>query len=264
MKAFWVILALASCCGCAGNVSEQQKESAKLETDVKPPTAHVQEQDKSDGLAAVVEGNNRFAFDLFHQLGQEPGNKFFSPYSISTALGMTYAGARGNTAKEMAQTLHFTLDNEQLHPAFGELIRKIQGADKKRNYQLAVANSLWGNKSDLSLDPKFLRTTQTDYQGSLQFVDFSGNPTGARRTINGWVEGKTNNKIGDLIPPEFITEDTRLVLVNAIYFKGDWLVPFPKETTRPEDFTIPGTPAFKMPMMRNTFTAGYMKNAGRS
>ncbi len=81
----------------------------------------------------MVEGNNEFAFDLLHQLGQKPGNKFFSPYSISTALGMTYAGARGNTAKEMAQTLHFTLDNEHLHPAFGELIRKIQGGTRNDN-----------------------------------------------------------------------------------------------------------------------------------
>ena len=125
-----------------------------------------------DDLKAVVEGNNEFAFDLLHQLGQKPGNKFFSPYSISTALAMTYAGARGNTAKEMAQTLHFTLENERLHPAFGELIRKIQGADKKRNYELAVANSLWGGKSGLSLDPRFLRITQTDYHAGFQFVDF--------------------------------------------------------------------------------------------
>ena len=109
---------------------------------------------KEDELAALVRGNNEFALDLYKQLGKKEGNLFFSPYSISTALGMTYAGARGNTAKEMAQTLHFTLDNEHLHPAFGELIRKIQGADKKRNYELAVANSLWGAKG-LSLDPNF-------------------------------------------------------------------------------------------------------------
>ena len=224
-----------------------------------PPAAQVQAQNMDPDLAAVVEGNNEFAFDLYHRLAEKPGNKFFSPYSISTALGMTYAGARGNTAKEMAKTLHFTLDNEQLHSAFGELIRKIQGADKKRNYELAVANSLWGN-SDLSLDPKFLRITQTDHQARFQFVNFSGDPTGSRRTINGWVEGKTNNKVVDLISPELITEDTRLVLVNAIYFKADWAVPFRKETTQSEEFIIPGTPAFKVLMMRNILTACYMEN----
>ena len=130
-----------------------------------------------DADLTLVEGNNEFAFDLYTHLAKEKGNKFFSPYSISTALGITYTGARGNTAKEIAKTLHFTLDKDRLHPAFGELIRKVNGPDKKRGYELAVANSLWGNKSDLSLHPKFLRTTLTDYQGSFQFVDFSGNPT---------------------------------------------------------------------------------------
>jgi serpin B len=279
MKSFWVILVLAACVGCTSKEFEQQKESAKLETDVKTlveekketlvpleeeflwPSVDVPQQVDSEDLAAVVEGNNRFAFDLYRQLGQKPGNKFFSPYSISTALGMTYAGARGNTAKEMAQTLHFTLGNERLHPAFGELIRKVNGTDKKRSYELAVANSLWANKTDLSLDPKFLRTTQADYQADFQFVDFRNDAEGARQSINGWVEDKTKNKIVDLIPGGFITDKTRLILVNAIYFKGDWSVAFPKELTRPYDFTIPGTPAFKVSMMHNTFDAGYMENA---
>src|ERR1700678_3756977 len=104
------------------------------------PAVHVQAQTKD--LATLVEGNNQFALDLYRQLGQKPGNKFFSPYSISTALGMTYAGAKGQTAKEMASTLHFALETEHLHPAFGDLIRQIQGTDKKREFELATANSL--------------------------------------------------------------------------------------------------------------------------
>jgi serpin B len=212
-------------------------------------------------LETLVEGNNAFAFDLYGRLSQQPGNKFFSPYSISTALGMTYAGARGNTAKEMAQTLHFTLDKERLHPAFGELIRKIQGADNKRNYELATANSLWGDKTGLSLDPKFLRITQTDYQAGFRLVDFGNDAEGARRTINGWVEEKTNKKIEDLIPKGLFTNSTRLVLANAIYFKADWALQFPKEATKPGEFTIPGAPAFKVPMMHRTFEANYSENA---
>ncbi len=190
-------------------------------------------------MKALVQGNNEFAFDLYKQLSKKEGNKFFSPYSISTALGMTFAGARGNTAKEMAQTLHFTLDNERLHPASGELIRKIQGADKKRNYELAVANSLWG-KTGLSLEPKFLRITQTDYQAGFHFVDFSNDAEDARKSINDWVEDKTNKKIEKLLPKGSITSKTRLVLVNAIYFKADWLDPFPRHATNPNDFTLPG------------------------
>jgi serpin B len=259
MRAFWMVSAFALCFGCTFTELEQKKESAKLETGVKTPEEGKKEISTED-LAAVVEGNNRFAFDLYHQLGQKPGNKFFSPYSISTALGMTYAGARGITAKEMAQTLHFTLENERLHPEFGELIRKINGGDKKRNYELDVANSLWGAKG-LSLEPKFLGITQTDYQAGFQSVDFAKNPEGARQIINGWVEDKTNKKIEDLIPKGLITGNTRLVLVNAIYFRADWAMPFPEKRTWPEDFTIPGAPAFKVPMMHHTFEANYMENA---
>jgi len=200
----------------------------------------------SGDLKALVQGNNDFAFDLYAQLSRKNGNLVFSPYSISSALGMTFAGARGNTAKEMAQTLHFPPDNGGVHPAFGELIRTIQGTDRKRSYELATGNSLWGNKT-LSLDPKFLRTTQTDYQAGFQFVDFTNDAEGARRTINTWVEDRTNKKIQELFPAGLIDRSTRLVLVNAIYFKGDWSVPFPKAATRPDDFTIPGAPAFKVP-----------------
>lgn len=270
MKAFYVILALAVCVGCTCKTAEEQTESPKMKTETPAlakennddlaATAFVQTQKKDQDLATLVEGNNQFAFDLYHQLGQQPGNKFFSPYSISTALGMTYAGARGNTAKEMAQTLHFTLENDQLHPAFGELTRKIQGPDKKRTYELAVANSLWGNGTDLSLDPSFLHITQTDYQAGFQLVDFIKDAEGSRRTINGWVVDKTKKKFEELLPAGFIDANTRLILVNAIYFKGDWLVAFPRETTRPEDFTMPGQPAFMVPMMRNTFVANYTEN----
>src|SRR5271168_3428672 len=112
--------------------------------------AQVQAQNKD--LATLVEGNNQFALDLYQQLGQKPGNKFFSPYSISTALGMTYAGAKGQTAQEMARTLHFALENDRLHTAFGELIHQLQGPNKKRNFQLTTANSLWGNNTDLKLN----------------------------------------------------------------------------------------------------------------
>lgn len=210
---------------------------------------HAQNKDR----AALVDGNNQFAFDLYRQLGQKPGNKFFSPYSISTALGMTYAGARGQTAKDMAQTLHFTLDNDRLHPAFGDLIRQIQGTDKKRDFQLATANGLWGNKDDLNLSPSFLRITQTDYQAGFELVDFVNDPSGARKKINDWVEDRTNKKIKDLIPASAIKKNTRLVLVNAIYFKGTWMEQFTKNQTRPEEFAVPGAAGVKVPTMHNTF-----------
>ncbi len=254
MKTFCVILTLALCAGCTCGGSDEKKESVTRETDT---TANGGA--KESDLAALVEGNNQFAFDLYHQLAQAPGNKFFSPYSISTALGMTYAGARGNTAKEMAKSLHFTVDNERLHPAFGELIRRVNGTEKKRNYELAVANGLWAAKG-FSLEPAFLRVTQTDYQAGLENADFMGNAEGARQRINGWVEDRTNKKIADLIPKGLLQSTTVLVLVNAIYFKGDWAAPFAKEATKPDDFALSGGATIRVPMMNQKIVANYMAN----
>lgn len=220
--------------------------------------ARVQAQSKD--LATVVEGNNQFALDLYHQLGQKPGNKFFSPYSISTALGMTYAGAKGQTAQEMASTLHFALENDRLHPAFGELIGKIQGSNKKRDFQLTTANSLWGNKVGLNLNASFQRILQADYQAGFHQVDFVNDAEGARKKINGWVEDKTNNKIKDLLQPKTVTRETRLVLVNAIYFKGTWLHQFSKGLTKDEEFAIPGSPTVKVPTMHTSFFLNYLDN----
>ena len=219
--------------------------------------AHVRAQNKD--LATLVEGNNQFALDLYQQLGNKSGNKFFSPYSISTALGMTYGGAKGQTAQEMAHTLHFALENEQLHPAFGALIRQIQGTDKKRDFQLTTANSLWGHK-DFKLNANFLRITQTDYQAGFHLVDFVNDAEGARQKINGWVEDKTNNKIKELLQPKTLTLNTRLVLINAIYFKGTWLEQFSKKETRLEEFTIPSSLAVKVPTMNKTFFVKYLGN----
>jgi serine protease inhibitor len=155
VKGIWslVIVLLFPFCHCSGQEKKTVGTPTQGNLSMVAPGPHIQVLDKY--LGAVVEGNTAFAFDLYRQLAQRPGNKFFSPYSISTALGMTYAGARGNTAKEIAQTLHLTQGNEQLHPAFGELIRKIQGDDKKRNHELAVASSLWADKNTFPLIRSF-------------------------------------------------------------------------------------------------------------
>ncbi len=261
MKPFSMILAFTVCLGSGFMVSGQQKEPAKVETDVQASVEQKKDaQTQNKDLAALVEGNNQFAFDLYHQLAQEPGNKFFSPCSISAALAMAYAGARGNTAKEMAKTLHFTFDNERLHPAFGDLIRRINGADSKRKYQLAVANALWA-KRGLSLEPAFLRITQAHYQAGFETADFAGDAEAARQRINGWVEDRTNKKIMDLVPKGFLGNKTVLVLVNAIYFKGDWASPFGKEETKTDDFELAGGPKIKVPMMNQAIVANYMANA---
>jgi serpin B len=199
--------------------------------------------------AALAESNNAFCLGLYRQLRSEPGNLFFSPASISTAFGMAYAGAHGTTATEMAAALRFTLPPEQLHPAMGALLAGLNAPHA--GYELHVANALWARESEHFL-PQFLNITRTDYAAGLQTVDFAHAPGAARATINGWVEKQTADKIKDLLPASAVTPDTRLVLTNAIYFKGDWQDQFDKIATQDEDFHVSAAASVKTPLMHRT------------
>jgi len=204
--------------------------------------------------ATVVDGNNSFAVALYHQLDNQAGNLFFSPESISTALAMAYAGARGNTATEMAKALHFTLPPTQLDAAMGALLRDLNAAHSE--YQLNVANALWAQQGYTFLD-QFLNLLNTDYGAGLQQVDFRSAPEAARSTINQWVEQKTQDKIKDLLAPGSLRPDTRLVLTNAIYFKGNWQTQFDKAQTRDEDFYLSQTKTTSAPLMHREGSFGY-------
>jgi serpin B len=207
----------------------------------------------------VVRGNNAFALDLYARLDQSAGNLFFSPYSISTALAMTYAGARGPTADEMARTLHFPMDQRRLHPAFAQLLREMDGTGKKRPFQLQVANALWGQENYGFLKP-FLDLTRTHYGAGLREVDFAGATEKARQTINGWVEEQTKDKIKELLKPGILHSLTRLVLTNAIYFKAAWASPFSKGGTKEEDFRVTPRVHVKVPMMHLTENFHYFED----
>lgn len=183
----------------------------------------------------VAADNNRFALDLYQQLAKEEGNLFFSPFSVSSALAMTYGGAKGQTADEMEKALNFTLEPDRLHPAFGLLVRQINGEEKKRAYKLVTANRLWGQK-DYGFLPNFIKLTGINYQAGLEEVDFKANPEGARKTINEWVEKQTQDKIKNLLPPGAVTPDSRMVLTNAIYFKAAWRDKFHERATQKKDF----------------------------
>jgi serpin B len=195
---------------------------------------------------AVTEGNNVFAAALYGRLRHQSGNLFFSPESISTALAMAYAGARSSTASEMAKTLHFTLPPDKLHPAMGALLRDLNAAHE--GYQLSVANALWAQQGYTFLDD-FLSLLKTDYGAGLNQVNFKGATEAARLTINQWVEQKTQDKIKDLLQPGALRSDTRLVLTNAIYFKGDWETQFDKAQTKSEDFHLSPAQAATAPLM---------------
>ena len=203
---------------------------------------------------AVVEGSNAFAVDLYAQLRKQSGNLFFSPESISTAIAMAYAGASGTTAAQMAATLHFTLPPDKLHPAMGALLAGLNGPHA--GYQLRVADALWAEKDFTFLDG-FLKLTRSDYDAGFNRLDFKGAAEASRATINQWVEEKTDDKIKNLLPPGSVTPATRLVLTNAIYFKGDWQSQFAKAQTKDEDFHLSATQSVKAPLMHLTSKLGY-------
>jgi serpin B len=216
--------------------------------------------DKKADVAALVKGNNAFAFDLYDQLRAKDGNVFFSPYSISTALAMTYAGARGDTAAEMAKALYFTLGPDELHRAEAALLAGLNGGGKPRGYQLSIANALWGQQG-YGFKEGFLKLTQASYGAGLREVDFASNPEAARQTINAWVEKETKDKIKDLFPKGVLNNLTRLVLTNAIYFKGDWASQFKKDQTRDEEFQT-GADKVKAPMMHQMARFKYLDADG--
>ncbi len=216
-----------------------------------PPVVKPTNADKAtpEDKVAVARDSNQFALDLFGRLDKQ-GNLFFSPASISTALAMTYAGARGQTAEQMAKVLHFQLDPKRLHPAFAALLWEMQGQGKPSGCQLSIANALWGYK-DTHFLPEFLQETNDNYGAALQQVDFA-KAEDARRTINGWIAQHTADKIRDLLEPGDVTPETRLVLTNAIYFKGDWLRPFKGNDTHNQPFHVTKTKDESVSMMHQT------------
>jgi serpin B len=210
----------------------------------------------------IVQGNNAFAVELYAKLRAQEGNLFFSPYSISAALAMTHAGARGKTETQMTEALHFPRqradDREQFHQAFGAIIKDLNARGGEGRYELIIANALWGQKGYEFLKG-FLRCIEDNYDGRLEEVDFAGDTESARRTINAWVEQKTRDKIKDLIPKGVLNQLTRLVLTNAIYFKGNWAHQFKKEKTKDAPFTLAGGKKVDTPMMNQMGRFGYME-----
>jgi serpin B len=219
----------------------------------------------------VAKGNNGFAVQLYQKLQSEPGNLFFSPYSISTALAMTYAGAEGPTQKQMAQVLCFPtsaeaveklspgappMAPEQFAQAFGRIVKDLNARGGRGKYELRVADALWGQKGFEFL-PGFVKLVEKEYDGKLQTLDFVAATEKARRTINTWVEKQTNGKIKDLLSPGVLNAMTRLVLTNAIYFKGNWASQFQKDQTRDEPFTLLDGNQVPVPLMNQKARFGY-------
>jgi serpin B len=240
-----------------GGEHDMSSEATKTPTPARAP-GHAQvarsevERDSSPNVkrgdvSELVTGNSAFGFDLYQALRDGAGNLFLSPYSISAALAMTYAGARAETERQMAETLHFTLPHERLHPAFNALDLGLVDPDQNE-FKLHIANALWGQVGYAFLDD-FLDLVARYYGAGLRLLDFSREPEESRQVINGWISDQTEEKIRDLIPQGGITPNTALVLANAIYFKADWLYQFENALTDDAAFHTSDGAQVTVPMM---------------
>ncbi len=249
--ALLALLALAVV-GCSPGVQADtaQSKEPRVTSDAQPSE-----------VDTLVQGNRALAIDLYHLLKDEvDGNLFYSPYSISVALAMTYAGARGETEAQMAEALHFTLDQERLHAAFNALDASLTGTEQE-GFELRIANALWGQKGFGFRQP-FLDLLARNYGAGMRLVDFAQETEKARKIINDWVSQQTNGKITDLIPPGVLNPLTRLVLTNAIYFNAKWEHPFDKANTHDDAFHRLDGDTVTVPMMSQSLTVPYAKGDG--
>lgn len=211
--------------------------------------------------SAEASAMDSFAFHLYRRLAEAQGNLFFSPFSLETALAMTAAGARGETAAEMEKVLGFG-DSGLDHGMFHTRLQALKPSDDSAN-QLNVANALWLQK-DFSFLPEYLAFVTRHYGAALSTVDYIENLEGARSTINTWVERQTQEKIKELLKRGVLSSDTRLVLTNAIYFNGKWRHAFDARLTSPQPFHLNATTRIDVPMMRGKQTVPYASLEGLS
>lgn len=209
--------------------------------------------------SALAEQNNVFALDLYSRLKTARGNLFFSPYSISTALGMTYTGAHGNTAKQMANVFHFDSDPTKVANQFSQLQEHFANLARQPGVELNIANGLWAQQGYPFL-PKFLNFATNQFSANLQHADFIHAAENARDEINNWVAEKTHKRIENILPPGSLHELTRLVLANAIYFKGAWAKPFDKRATSNQPFHLTAGHQIDVPLMYQLNNVRYMEN----
>ena len=240
-----------------------QEPSSEIRSDRERATPSAGNAD----LAGLVDGNIAFSFDLYQALRGQDGNLFYSPHSISLALAMTYAGARGQTERQMADTLRFSLPQDQLHPAFNALDQElasrgtdVEGRDRE-GFRLNIVNAVWGQQGH-PFQEAFLDVLAESYGAGVRPADFSAAPEESRLAINDWVAESTEARIRDLIPPDVINSLTRMVLTNAIYFNASWLLPFNEANTRAQPFHLLDGRSIDVPMMRTEEEFGYAAGDG--
>ncbi len=220
--------------GCGHDYTDIASSESR---DTSPSTADVPQ---------LVADEASFAFDFYRVMGEgSKSNVFFSPYSISAALAMTYAGAAGTTASQIATAMHFSLPPERLHTAFDALDLALTS---RKDVRLAIANSIWGQRS-LAFGKPFLDTLAVDYGSEIRGVDFIGASAQATNAIDGWVADQTGGKIQNLFAPGSLGADTRVVVVNAVWFDADWQTKFDASKTAAAPFTKLDGTVVSAPMM---------------
>lgn len=222
---------------------------SELERDLDP-------QPKPGALEGLANGNTQFAFDFYKQITDQNGNLIFSPLSLSLALSMALEGAAGDTRAEMLQALAVEELADMLGPSFNALLRAIEASQsdleqetKGDKFQLNIANSTWG-QAGFEINPAFLDALAVNYGAGMYTVDYANDAEGARQAINDWINEETSGKIPDLIPQGAIDALTRLVLANAIYFKGSWLYEFDEDATQKASFTLLDSSKIDVDMMQ--------------
>ena len=252
-----VVSLLLSACGTPGPSASVAQSSVKRVEDPAVPASDV---------AALVQGDNAFALDMYHSLRSGDGNLAFSPYSVSVALAMTYGGARGETERQMAGTLHYTLPQDKLHPAFNRLDQDLAkegepSSSDEQPMQLKIANAVWAERT-FSFLQDYLDLIARNYGAGVRLSDFVNKAEQARQEINDWVAQQTNDKIKDLIPQGALDDATRMVLVNAIYFKADWLEQFDPNNTKDAPFNLLDGSQVTSKQMSNEVSAPYAAGDG--
>jgi serpin B len=231
----FITLMLVSVVFTAGCISNEDKKDKNLSYSV-----------INEGMNEYVDSSNEFTFEMYKQLIDSNENIFFSPYSISTALGMAYEGARGQTATEMMEVLNLPEDDSTRL----EMVKEMQDLLNKEttSYELSAANAYW-LREEGSLKQEYKNAIESYYQANGQQLDFSGDPSGSVDTINNWVESETNGKIKDLLSPTDIDAFTYLILTNTIYFKADWKYQFNSNATLETSFYLTGCEEIETELM---------------
>ena len=255
-------LALASLTGCLAGDTNPIGNSDDISH-----SPNVNPEIPTEGLQALAYDNADFGLTLYRTLAAEDQNNLFlSPYSISVALAMTYAGARGTTAEEMADVLRFT--DDEVHEAFASLHHELEAREETEDgdnavdaFKLRIANALWGRKGE-SFSAEFLDHVADYYGGGLEEADFAADPDGERERINDWVAQQTEDRIEDLLPPGSIDPSTVLVLTNAIYFLASWESEFDPDDTHEGSFTTLAGEEETVSLMHQDIRTNYAKIGG--